>query len=78
VKQLGELFKTNEIMTPHKRISIIQKYLYLRGGNKESVNNIYLKIINEKFGFIKKEFSNFDKAKEVTKQFNPKTGKYEN
>ena len=64
-------------MTPHKRISIVQKYLYLRGGNKESVNEIYLKIINEKFGFVKKQFCNFDKAKEVTKTYNSKTGKYE-
>lgn len=29
-----------------QRILIVMKYLYLRGANKESVNNVYRKIIS--------------------------------
>jgi hypothetical protein len=65
-------------MTKLQRLAHVQRYYYNRGNNREILNSVYLKIINEKFGFIKKEFSNFDKAKEVTKKFNPKTGTYEN
>jgi hypothetical protein len=64
-------------MTPLQELSHKQKFLKNRGCNCEITNEIYLKIINEKFGFIKKEFCDFDKAKEVTKKFNTKTGTYE-
>jgi hypothetical protein len=36
-------------ITPMQRIKIVMNYLHLRGGNKESVNNVYRKIVEEKF-----------------------------
>jgi hypothetical protein len=36
-------------ITPMQRIKIVMNYLHLRGGNKESVNNVYKNIIKEKF-----------------------------
>lgn len=30
-------------ISKRQRIQIVMKYLYLRGGNKESVNNVYRK-----------------------------------
>jgi hypothetical protein len=38
-----------QTITPMRRIKIIMNYLHLRGGNKESVNNVYRKIVEEKF-----------------------------
>lgn len=36
-------------ITPMQRIKIVMNYLHLRGANKESVNNVYRKIVEEKF-----------------------------
>ena len=34
--------------TPLQRIVRVMEYLYRRGGNKESVNKIYIKLIRQK------------------------------
>jgi hypothetical protein len=36
-------------ITPMQRIKIVMNYLHLRGGNKESVNDVYKNILKEKF-----------------------------
>jgi hypothetical protein len=36
-------------ITPMQRIKIVMNYLHLRGGNKESVNEVYKNILKEKF-----------------------------
>jgi hypothetical protein len=41
--------RKSQTITPMQRIKIVMNYLHLRGGNKESVNNVYRKIVEEKF-----------------------------
>jgi len=36
-------------ITPMQRIKIVMNYLHLRGGNKESVNDVYKNILKERF-----------------------------
>jgi hypothetical protein len=36
-------------LSPLQRIVIVMQYLYRRGGNKESVNNVYRNIIKKKY-----------------------------
>jgi hypothetical protein len=38
-----------QTITPMQRIKIVMNYLHLRGGNSERVNNVYRKIVEEKF-----------------------------
>ena len=38
-----------QTITPMQRVKIVMNYLHLRGGNKESVNSVYRKIVEEKF-----------------------------
>jgi hypothetical protein len=61
-----------------QRILEVQKYYYNRGNNRESVNSVYLNIINKKFAFKKIEFIPKDKEKEIIKKYDKKTGKYKN
>lgn len=35
--------------TPLERITVVMKYYYKQGANKESVNKIYKKILKEKY-----------------------------
>jgi hypothetical protein len=49
-----------------------------KGWNDEKLNTKYRLIIKEKFGLLNLEIQSGDKAKEVTKMYNAKTGKYEN
>ena len=35
--------------SPLQRILVVMQYLYRRGGNKESVNNVYRNIIKKKY-----------------------------
>ena len=37
------------LINPMQRVKIVMNYLHLRGGNKESVNNVYRNILKEKF-----------------------------
>ena len=39
----------NTSLSKLQRILIVMKYLTARGANKESVNNVYRKIIKEKY-----------------------------
>jgi hypothetical protein len=64
-------------MTPRQRIANVQKYYYNRGNNRELVNEVYLNIIRQKFGLLNLVIKSGEKAKEVTKIYNAKTGKYE-
>ena len=41
--------RKSQTITPMQRIKIVMNYLHLRGGNKESVNSVYRKIVEEKF-----------------------------
>jgi hypothetical protein len=41
--------RKSQTISPMQRIKIVMNYLHLRGGNKESVNNVYRKIVEEKF-----------------------------
>jgi hypothetical protein len=61
-----------------QRILEVQKYYYNRGNNRESVNSVYLNIINKKFAFKKIEFISKDKEKEIIKKYDKKTGTYKN
>lgn len=36
-------------LSPMQRIVIVMQYLYRRGGNKESVNNVYRNILKKKY-----------------------------
>ena len=36
-------------LSPLQRVVIVMQYLYRRGGNKESVNNVYRNIIKKKY-----------------------------
>jgi len=36
-------------LSPLQRVTIVMQYLYRRGGNKESVNNVYRNIIKKKY-----------------------------
>ena len=35
--------------SPLQRVLLVMQYLYRRGGNKESVNNVYRNIIKKKY-----------------------------
>jgi hypothetical protein len=41
--------RKSQTITPMQRIKIVMNYLHLRGGNSERVNNVYRKIVEEKF-----------------------------
>jgi hypothetical protein len=36
-------------LSPLQRVLLVMQYLYRRGGNKESVNNVYRNIIKKKY-----------------------------
>jgi hypothetical protein len=38
-----------QVQSPLQRITTVMGYLQRRGGNKESVNNVYRNIISKKF-----------------------------
>lgn len=41
--------RKTHLINPMQRIKIVMNYLYLRGANKESVNNVYRNILKDKF-----------------------------